>query len=232
MPYRRLPKTDAARIKALKTFLENNDIYTARNRFIDWKVLNRARPIYERLLTAMEQHRISLASQTRNARKIGKLQYNATMYISHFVQVLLMSIDRGEIKRPLLELYGLPPETTTIPNLKSADGIIEWGAKVVAGEKARLKKGGRPIYNPTVGMVSTHYDIFREAYEAQKRLQERTAQALESINRLRPECDEVLLELWNSIEAHFAGLPPERRFAACRKYGVVYYYRRHEEHLY
>ena len=31
MPYRRLPKTDAARLKALKTLLDNNDIYTVRN---------------------------------------------------------------------------------------------------------------------------------------------------------------------------------------------------------
>ena len=42
MPYRRLPKTDAARLKALKTLLDNNDIYTVRNKFIDWKLINNA----------------------------------------------------------------------------------------------------------------------------------------------------------------------------------------------
>lgn len=56
MPYRRLPKTDAARLRALKTLLDNNDIYTVRNRFIDWKTLNRAQPAYDRLLTASEQY--------------------------------------------------------------------------------------------------------------------------------------------------------------------------------
>ena len=55
MPYRRLPKTDAARLRALKTLLDNNDIYTVRNRFIDWKTLNRAQPAYDRLLTASGQ---------------------------------------------------------------------------------------------------------------------------------------------------------------------------------
>ena len=54
MPYRRLPKTDAARLKVLKTVLENNDIYTVRNRVVDWSVLNKCRPAYDRLLTAME----------------------------------------------------------------------------------------------------------------------------------------------------------------------------------
>lgn len=57
MPYRRLPKTDAARLKALKTLLDNNDIYTARNKFIDWKLINSAQPLHDRLLTATEHNR-------------------------------------------------------------------------------------------------------------------------------------------------------------------------------
>ena len=56
MPYRRLPKTDAARLKALKMLLENESVYAARNRFIDWSVINRARPAYDRLLTAVQQY--------------------------------------------------------------------------------------------------------------------------------------------------------------------------------
>ena len=94
MPYRRLPKTDAARLKALKTLLDNNDVYTVRDRFIDWKSLNRAQPAYDRLLTAAEQYRINLNAQVRNAKKIDRLQRNATMYVSHFMQVLLMAVER------------------------------------------------------------------------------------------------------------------------------------------
>lgn len=232
MPYRRLPRTDAARLKALKTLLDNDDIYTVRNRFVDWKLLNKAQPIYERLLTATQQYKIDMSSQVRNAGRIDALQRKATVYVSHFLQVLLMTVERGEIKRAALEMYGLSADATALPNLKSAEGLLEWGKKVVAGEKARLKKGGRPIYNPTIGMVATHCDIFCEAYEKQKRLQMRTAQALDNISAIRPECDEVLLELWNAIEKHFADLPPETRFDACRKFGVVYYYRRHEERIY
>ena len=65
MPYRRLPKTDAARLKALQTLLNNDDIYTVRNRFIDWKLLNKAQPLYDRLLTAVEQYKIDMSSQVR-----------------------------------------------------------------------------------------------------------------------------------------------------------------------
>ena len=128
--------------------------------------------------------------------------------------------------------HSLPHNATSLPNFKTADGLVEWGKRVLEGEKARIKKGGRPIYNPTIGMVSTHWDIFKNIYEQQKSLQNRTQKALDDIQKLRPEIDEILLDLWNQIEKHFEKEPPEMRFEACRKFGVIYYYRRNEKHLY
>ena len=80
MPYRRLPKTDSARLKALKTVLENNNVYTVQNRFIDWKTLNRAQPAYDKLLTASEQYKMRMAAQTRNAPKMDRLMRNAILW--------------------------------------------------------------------------------------------------------------------------------------------------------
>lgn len=232
MPYRRLPKTDAARLKVLKTVLENNDIYTVRNRVVDWSVLNKCRPAYDRLLTAMEQYKVRMVAQKRAGAKIDTLHRNALMYVSHFLQVLLLAVERGEIKRSYLDLYGLEADNFSLPQLKSSETLISVGEKVVEGEKQRLKRGGLPIYNPTIGKVETHLDIFREAYRDHRRKMEITEKALANIQALRPEIDDTILELWNQIEAHYADLPPETRFNACRKLGVIYYYRRHEPHIY
>ena len=228
MPYRRLPKTDAARLRALKTVLDSNDLYTVRNRFVDWQTINRARPAYDRLLTASEQYRLACSARVRGVGKIDKLQRNASMYVSHFLQVLMMAVERGEIKRSALKLYGMDEGTSTLPNMKSIGGLLRWGRLAVEGEKARVKQGGRPIYNPTIGMVSTHIDIFNDCYQQQKRLKDNIERALESLKRIRPEVDDVILELWNQIEAHFKDEPPETRFDMCRKFGVVYYYRKNE----
>lgn len=78
-------------------------------------------------------------------------------------------------------------------------------------------------------MVGTHLDIFKDCYEQQKRLRERTSRALDALREVRPEVDAVLLELWNQIEEHFKDEPLERRLAECRKLGVVYYYRKNEK---
>ena len=228
MPYRRLPKTDAARLRALKTVLDSNDLYTVRNRFVDWQTINRARPAYDRLLTASEQYRLACSARVRGVGKIDKLQRNASMYVSHFLQVLMMAVERGEIKRSALKLYGMDEGTSTLPNMKSIGGLLRWGRLAVEGEKARVKQGGRPIYNPTIGMVSTHIDIFNDCYQQQKRLKDNIERALESLKRIRPEVDDVILELWNQIEAHFKDEPPKTRFDMCRKFGVVYYYRKGE----
>ncbi len=232
MPYRRLPKTDAARLKALKTLLGNSDIYTVRDRFIDWKTINQAQPAYDKLLTAYEQYKVNLKAQSRYTSKIDKLQRNAYMYVSHFFQVLLLAVERGEIKHQLLELYGLEPSVSPIPNLKTVDGLLDWGQKAIEGEKKRLKQGGRPIYNPSIGMVGTHYDIYRDVIEKQRALVAKANLSLEKLQQLRPQVDEVILDLWNQIEKHFESEPPETRFKHCREYGIVYYYRRHEPHIY
>lgn len=232
MPYRRLPKTDSARLKTLKTLLDNDDIYTVRNRFVDWKTLNEAKTAYERLQTAVDQYRISFQAQTRHSTRMDKLQRNATIYVSHFLQVLLMSVERGEIRRATLSLYGLDQQATGIPNIKTIAGLLEWGQKAITGEKARMKAGGRPIYNPPIGVVTTHIEIFKEFYGQQQQLMQRTKQNLEDLSQLRPVVDEIIFQLWNQIEAHFQSEPPEVRFAKCRKLGVIYYYRKNEEHLY
>jgi len=232
MPYRRLPKTDLARLKALKVVLDNNDVYTAGSRIIDWKTLNKAQSVYDKLFDACQQYNISMNNQIRKSTKIAQLQRNAELYLSHFVQILYMSIERGEIKDTYMELYGLTPGNYILPNLKTCEGLIENGPKIVAGEKARIKKGGMPIYNPTIAKVAVHFEIFNEAYSNRKLLQSRTTVALGRVSALRDEVDGVIFDIWNQVEKAFVDLPPQRRFDECRKYGVVYYYRRNEPHIY
>ncbi len=232
MPYRRLPKTDSARLKALKVVLDNNDVYTAGNRIIEWKTLNKAQPAYDKLFDACQQYNISMKNQIKKSTKNTQLQRNAELYLSHFVQVLYMAIERGEIKDSYLELYGLTPGIYILPNFKTCEGLVENGPKIIEGEKMRLKKSGMPIYNPTIAKVAVHWDIFNEAYRNRKSLQKGTALALERVSALRGDVDSIILDIWNQVEKAFADLPPERRFEECRKYGVVYYYRRNEPHIY
>lgn len=148
--------------------------------------------------------------------------------MSHFMQVLRMSIERGEIKKKTLEFYSLSDDMAAL-NFQTISILLEWGPKIIAGEKSRLKKGGRPIYNPTIGMVSTHFEIYKEAYEKHQVLQRRTREMERQLKEVRPSIDELILKIWNDIEKHFMGEKVIDRVEECEKYGIKYYYRRKEK---
>ena len=232
MPYRRLPNTDAARLKALKTIIDNDDVYTVNNRAIDWASLSEARKCYEQLFVAYTYYNKNFSAQSQDSEKFLTLQHTARLYVSHFVQVLNMCVQRGEINAKNKELYGLEPDDFTVPELKTDAQLVEWGEKIIKGEKERLKKGGLPIYNPTIAKVSVHFEIYKEHYEQRKKLQDATAKSRGNMVTLREKADGIIQNIWNLIESYYAELPDIERYDKCRKMGVVYYHRKGEEHIF
>lgn len=232
MPYRRLPKTDVARLKALQTVIGNDDLYTVKKRVIDWKVMNQCQPAYDKLYTAIEQCRIMRAALRRAAIKQEKMQKKAAMYVGHFLQVFSMAMERGEIKEKYREQYGLETEGGFHGLLRDRETFVALGRQVIEAEKDRIKKGGFPIYNPSIGKVATHFDVFVAAMQECQAREEQVDMAVRKVQEQRVEADGVIEELWNQIEAFYAQEPPEVRFDKCRQLGIIYYYRRHEEHLY
>ena len=232
MPYRRLPKTDAARLKALEAIADNNVVYTVEGRFIDKESLAGIQRLYATLSDATSQYQLCMRTQVRYAKRIAPLQHNAMTYLSHFLQVLFLAGERGEVERPLMALYGIDADSLVVPYLKTSEAVMEWAPKVIQGEKKRVKEGGKPILSPPIGAVVTHFDVFKALFDAQRQYQTRTSKALADITALRPEVDEAILRVWNMVEKHFENEPPETRFNLCRQFGVVYYYRRHEKRVF
>lgn len=130
---------------------------------------------------------------------------------------------RGEIARNKRAYYGLPEDEDTVPNLFSESSVLEWGVKVIEGERRRQGEGGVPIYNPTMGRVSVVFEIFRGMYEKQQTLQQRTNDALRNISDMRFEADEIIFDAWSEIEKTFSAFQGEERLKKCAEYGVIYY---------
>lgn len=213
MPYRRLPKTDQARIRALRAAVESstqNGVYT---NVLSHNTYYRAKDFLERFLREVAVYRRCVGEQSS---KKGNKEYDAAlkkarMYVSHFIQVLSMSIMRGEIARNKRAYYGLPEDEDTVPNLFSESSVLEWGVKVIEGERRRQGEGGVPIYNPTMGRVSVVFEIFRGMYEKQQTLQQRTNDALRNISDMRFEADEIIFDAWSEIEKTFSAFQGEER---------------------
>lgn len=225
MPYRRLPKTDQARIRALQSAVESsveNGVFT---NVLTHNTYHRAKDFLQRFSVEVEVYKRCVKEQ---ASKRGNTEYEAAlkkarMYVSHFIQVLSMCIMRGEVARSKRSYYGLPENEDTVPNLFSESSVLEWGQKVMEGERRRQGEGGVPIYNPTMGRVSVVFDMFKEKYDRQQALQQRTAEALQNISDMRFEADEIIFEAWAEIEKAFSSFQGEARLRKCAQYGVIYY---------
>lgn len=230
MPYRRLPNTDQARIRALKQAVEKGESDTIYEMPFSLNALSVARNLLYKMERAQEYYKACYLDQAKGSQTHQANVRMARLYVSHFIQVLNMSVLRMEIKKNHKEFYGLSPDDFSVPDLISEASIAEWGEKIIAGEQKRINSGGIPIYTPTIAKVKVRYDIFMEGYTRQKQLQLATTRSLDTVASMRTAVDEVILEIWNQVEKKFEEVEPnEVRLDKCREYGLVYYYRSYEK---
>lgn len=230
MPYRRLPNTDQARIRALKAVVEKGEIYNAQDLAVSLKILSEVRNFLAKFQMAHLYYVDCYEKQSKAGRKHTANAKMARLYLSHFIQVLNLAAIRGEVRPAHKEMYGLDAKNHILPDLTAESAMAEWGAKIIEGEKKRMSQGGIPIYNPTIAKVKVHYDIFMESYNYQKNYQRLTARSLEKLASMRAEADRLILEVWNQVEKKFENVTPnEKRLEQCRNYGLIYYYRTGEK---
>ena len=230
MPYRRLPNTDPARIRALKSAVGKGDVYNVNELAISLNTLSEARNFLSKFEIAHNYYAQCYDNQVKESPKHQSNVKTARLYISHFIQVLNLSVLRSEVKPIHKKLYCLPIDNYNVPDLTSEAAMVEWGKRIIEGERKRTSQGGVPIYNPTIAKVKVHYDIFVDSYERQKALQVLTNRSLEGLATMRTRADELILDIWNQVEEKFRNISPnELRLDKCRDYGVIYYYRTGEK---
>ena len=231
MPYRRLPNTDTARIKALKTAIEKSSNTDFREMAISANVLSAAKIALNNFERLYNSHKITFNSQVNGNKSFHHKVKNCRMYLSHFIQVLYFCVIRSEVKKEQLELYDLQDYNLLIPELTTNEQLLEWGEKIVGGENLRIANGGVPIYNPSIAKVNVMYSIFREGYETQQQFQKSTNEALEELSKYRDVVDEAIFNIWEEVEHANFDLPTEERIKKNIEYGIVYYYRKGEVSL-
>ncbi len=230
MPYRRLPNTDKARIRAMRTALEKAERDSDQGiSVIPFDLLYKLRVLLPEFEQAIDLYNMSFRRQVEAGKEMKEDFRIAKMYLTHFLQVFNMAIQRNELKPTEREFFGLDPENLSLPKLQTEKEVLQWGKQIIQGEEARLAKGLNPVTNPKVSVVKIYFDRFEESYRYYKKLQEVTQANLKNIAKLRPKVDELIQKLWNAIEKSFESLPPEIRRKKSAEYGVVYFYRKNEK---
>ncbi len=228
MPYRRLPNTDSARIRAMKKALEKGKeippssmAYSAKNLIRLQKFL----PLFEHNI---QLHKLALASRNAKSKIYNEAFQKAKIYITHFLRVMNMAVFRGDLPVETRVYYGLPTNELKVPLINTENELMTWGRRIIEGEELRLQKGGSPVTNPTIAVAKVRFENFLEVNNLRQVLIKKAKDFSERTSDMRREADEIILQIWNEVEEHFITLPDYARKKECEEYGLVYIVRKGE----
>ncbi|HDJ33490.1 MAG TPA: hypothetical protein ENF21_05265 [Bacteroidetes bacterium] len=228
MPYRRLPNTDHARLRALKTALEKGRELPPFRLAFSQKALQKISSFLPSFENGIQLNRQNYSRYVDNGKKYQQELKKARLYLSHFIQVMNMSIQRGELPESTREYFGLSPDEKALPPLQSEIDLITWGERIIGGENQRIRKGLSPITNPTMAMVRVWFEKFMEGYRFQKTMLQKQERSQANLANLRSQADRIIVQVWNEVEDHFRDLPDEMKRERAGEYGVTYVYRKNE----
>ena len=228
MPYRRLPNTDAARLKAMKVAFEKGKEVPPGKMAYSAKALVRLQkflPLFEHSIILQRQ---SIVSQNKKTREYNEIVRKSRIYLTHFIRVMNMAIFRGDLPSETRAYFGLATNESAMPSLNNENDLLTWGRRIIEGEEFRIRKGGSPITNPTIAVVKVRFEKFIEAYNFHKSLIKKTLDNTERIADLRREADDIILQIWNEVEASHNSFPEGVKKKESENYGLVYFYRKKE----
>jgi len=225
MPYRRLPNTDTARYKAIETAVNKSFSFHPIELPFSQKILLQLKsflPTYKQALTIYKEN---VSQQKELSDLFHGNSKRLKLYVSHFIQVLNFAILRGEIKEKARSYFGLSEDATNLPLFKTDEDLVKWTEILINGEELRIREGGLAMSNPKIALVNIRYEDFKKTKNAYLVSKKSTKLAQEKVAKLRDKADELILELWNDIEANFSDGTADERRAKCSDLGVKYVYR-------
>lgn len=229
MPYRRLPNTDKARLRALAKSIREFESEGVTNLPYSEATLHSIRtllPKFKNSILNLEAARKNQADKNKDFQESYK---KARTYVMHYIQVMNYAIIRGELKPTVRTYYGTDRFDNHLPQLVNEQDLIKWGKNIIDGDQQRIMKGGSPFYNPSIALVKVNYEKFIDSYRFQQTLIATTKRSSKLVAELREEADQLIVQLWNEIEASFEHLPDEQKREAAEAYGLVYVLRRKEK---
>ena len=228
MPYRRLPNTDNARLKALQAaFRKGKDLPPFKLAFSQ-AVFTRIQSLLPGYEHSLSENKTAYTLQAEKIKDYHKQLRKAKLYVSHFIQVINLAIIRGDLPVSTKAFFGMDEDEKKLPSLQTDEDLLDWGHKLIEGEKERRNANLTPITNPSIAVVKVFFDQFLDVYNMQNTLKKRCQRAQSDLNEKRAVIDSVIQQLWNEVEDTFKDLPEEMRREKATEYGLSYVYRKNE----
>jgi len=228
MPYRRLPNTDLARLRALRIAYEKGKELPPFKLAFTQSTYQKVISILHLFEKTVQESRQAYNKQVEKSKDYNRKLKKVKLYMSHFIQVVNMAIARGEMSASDRDYFGFGRDQSRVPSFSTEAEVIKWGEKLLQGEAQRIKKGLTLVTNPTIAVVKVRYEEFMDAYKFQKILQKNLQRSQEKLIEHRKTVDAIIAQLWNEVEEHYKEIPDDVRRNYAKIYGLVYFYRKSE----
>lgn len=231
MPTLDRPNTDVQRLQALGAAKTKYDAVVAAGGTPAFSAATYARlnTFLPTFVTEMNQRGAALSGQTAASAAINPARQSTHMFISHFIQVFNLGVEREVYPASARAYYGLTVSTGNQPKLKTDEDLLQWANNIKDGEAARVAAGGTAMSNPTAAEVEAQLTALTPLLASLTTAKDAYDDEQEDVAALRSEADDILADIWDEVLFTFRKdeAPSMRRKA--REYGVVYRMSKGEE---
>ncbi len=164
----------------------------------------------------------ALENQTSVTSEKVAVRNQLVMNMSHFVQVLNQTIDRGIFKATDRNFYGIDTNDNSVPTLYNEADIEKWAMQFVEGDEKRVRKGGVPMGFPSANELKEKYNAFVALDEKQSDTKSKYDKEQEDVMNLMDEARFIVRNIWDEVEFAYRYEDASSKRRKCREYGVVY----------
>ena len=227
MSEKKLPETDDERIEILHAALEQEETNKAWDKILSIMELQDLRILlanYEGANVVLNQ---AITDNNKAKSQYEDLFKNAQLYVSHFIQVLFLTVIRNEIKPEYLPLYGFQENAPSLPlpDLSTEEAVLKWAEKLIQGESERTYRGGTSLYNPTIAKVKVHYELFKEAIYSLSIFEKNLIRIQTNMSEIRNKADDFITDIWTKVEERYSGTSSEEQTLRFKAYKIRFLHR-------
>ena len=229
MSEKKLPETDEERIEILRAALEQEETNEAWDKILSIMELQELRLFVTTFEGAYFILNQAITDRNRAKNLYDELFKNVQLYVSHFIQVLFLTVIRNEIKSESLSQYGLQEKNPVLPDLSTEEAVLRWGENLMRGEAERTYRGGIPLYNPAIAKVKVHYELFKESIYSLSIYEKNLLRLQNNMEDIRKKADKLIGDIWTKVEERYSRTSPDEQNLRFKAYKVQFLFRKGEQ---
>ena len=143
-------------------------------------------------------------------------------YMKSYFASLKANIKIKKILKSVRAFYGLHITNMRQPDVSSDDKLLAMAAMVKSGDAARVADGGIAMSVPTIAEFMDIYNVAKPIIAAISNAATAAGLALTKLSDQEEDVDDLIVHIWDEVEAKYSKYRPAARRVVCRLWGVRY----------